>query len=98
MIDQGAHLFTTLSGIQRFRASLHRIRHAVGLRAPTPLPQWMQREPTPVGGSREHSFRHHRKPATHTGEPTVFRKTAEFYGAVACTGNFENGMGNFRLG
>src|SRR5206468_96765 len=79
MVDQIANLLTALSRIQRFGATLHRIRHAVRLGTPTALPKWMQRKSPTVAGSRDNGFWHHGKSATHTGETTVFRKTnAEF--------------------
>src|SRR3954451_15047491 len=58
----------------------------------------MQREVAPVSGSRQHRFRHDGKSTAYTGEAAVFGKTAKLNRAVECTGDLENGMGNFTIG
>src|SRR5262249_40384152 len=97
-IDECVNLFTAFSGIQRFSATLHRVSNTVRFRAPTPLPKRMQREPTTIGRPREHRFRHHRESTTHTGEPTVLGKAAQFNRAPQRTRDLENRVRNFRIG
>src|SRR5437588_12877919 len=98
MIDQRANLFASVGGIQRFRAALHRITHAVRLRAPPPMPKRMQRQFFAGLGPREQRFWHYRETATNSSEPANLGKTSQLDCALMRAGNFKNGMRYVFLG
>src|SRR6266566_1619758 len=77
MIDERAYLFAAFWQIQRFRAALHQITHAVRFRAPTPMPKRMQRQLFSRLRPRQQFFRHHGKAAPDPGESASFGKTAQ---------------------
>src|SRR6202022_4005438 len=97
MIDERAYLFAAFGQIQRFRAALHRITHAVRFRAPTPMPEWMQWQTAAVFRAGKQRFGHDSETAANASETTVLGKAAQFDCAFECTRNFENGMRNSRL-
>src|SRR5947207_9174166 len=97
MLNERARLLAAIGQVKRLSTPLHWITHAIGFRAPTPLPQRMERKPATVLCSREHRFRHDCKSAAHAGESAVLGKTAQFDCAVARARNFENGMRNIWL-
>src|SRR5438046_787705 len=75
MIDECAHLFAAFGGIQRFRAALHGITHAVRLCAPAPMPKLMESESLSALRPPENRLWHDRKPAAHSSETAVLGKT-----------------------
>src|ERR1700730_17689924 len=97
MINERVHLFAPFGRIQRFRAALHRITHAVRFRAPTPMPEWTQWQTASVFPAGKQRFGHYSETATNASEATILGKAAQFDCAFECTRNFENGMRNFRL-
>src|SRR6266513_4968648 len=97
MLNQRARLLAAFRQVKRLSAALHRITHTIQFRAPTPLPQRMERKSATILRPREHGFRHDCKSAAHAGEPAALGKTAQFNRAVARARNFENGMWNIWL-
>src|ERR1700736_2297129 len=98
MLDQRATLLAPFVRIQRSRAALDRVTHAVRFRAPTAMPKWMERQFFAGIRASKQRLRHYCETTPYAGEAANLGKTSKFDGAFARTFDLKNRTRNFWIG